>query len=104
MSARNEGYGYLLVFILTIPIANWMIGNFGTVCPKASPCLIPVGLGVMAPSGVLMIGLALVLRDLVQRRLGKVWASGAIVVGATLSALIAPPALVFCIGSGIPSF
>ena len=99
MSARNEGYAYLVAFILTIPAANWMIGNVGTVCPENSPCLIPVGFDVMAPSGVIMVGLALVLRDLVQRRLGKLWAFGAIVVGALLSALIAPQALVLASGA-----
>ena len=99
MSTRNEGYAYLVAFILTIPAANWMIGNVGTVCPENSPCLIPVGFDVMAPSGVIMVGLALVLRDLVQRRLGKLWALGAIVVGAVLSALIAPQALVLASGA-----
>ena len=99
MSARNEGYAYLVAFILTIPAANWMIGNVGTVCPENSPCLIPVGFGIMAPSGVIMVGLALVLRDLVQRRLGKLWALGAIVAGALLSALIAPQALVLASGA-----
>ena len=99
MSVRNEGYGYLVAFILTIPAANWMIGNVGTVCPENSPCLIPVGFDVMAPSGVIMVGLALVFRDLVQRRLGKLWALGAIVVGAVLSALIAPRALVLASGA-----
>jgi regulator of RNase E activity RraA len=48
----------------------------------------------MAPSGVLMAGIALVLRDLVQRRLGVAAASLAILAGAALSALLAPPALV----------
>ena len=48
----------------------------------------------MAPSGVLMVGLALVLRDMVQRRLGLGWASAAVLAGAALSALLAPPALV----------
>ena len=48
----------------------------------------------MAPSGVLAIGLALVLRDLVQRRLGLKWALVAIAAGAALSGLVAPPALV----------
>jgi hypothetical protein len=48
----------------------------------------------MAPSGVLMIGLALVLRDVVQRRLGVGWAAGAVLAGAALSAFVAPPALV----------
>ena len=99
MSVRNEGYAYLVAFILTIPAANWMIGNVGAVCPENSPCLIPVGFDVMAPSGVIMVGLALVLRDLVQRRLGKLWALGAIVVGALLSALIAPQALVLASGA-----
>tara|TARA_Y100000815_G_C13220742_1_gene454217 strand:+ start:295 stop:846 length:552 start_codon:yes stop_codon:yes gene_type:complete len=99
VSVRNEGYAYLVAFILTIPAANWMIGNVGAVCPENSPCLIPVGFDVMAPSGVIMVGLALVLRDLVQRRLGKLWALGAIVVGALLSALIAPQALVLASGA-----
>jgi len=99
VSTRNEGYAYLVAFILTIPAANWMIGNVGTVCPDNSPCLIPVGFGIMAPSGVIMVGLALVLRDLVQRRLGKLWALGAIVAGALLSALIAPRALVLASGA-----
>ena len=99
MSVRNEGYAYLVAFILTIPAANWMIGNVGAVCPENSPCLIPVGFDVMAPSGVIMVCLALVLRDLVQRRLGKLWALGAIVVGALLSALIAPRALVLASGA-----
>ena len=98
MSARNEGYAYLVAFILTIPAANWMIGNVGAVCPE-NICLIPVGFDVKAPSGVIMVGLALVLRDLVQRRLGKLWVLGAIVVGALLSALIAPQALVLASGA-----
>ena len=50
--------------------------------------------GLMAPSGVLMIGLALVLRDLVQRRLGVEFGLAAIVAGAAISALVAPQSLV----------
>lgn len=91
---KAEGFIYLLAFTLCIPMANWMLGNVGTVCPPDSPCLLPVGFGLMAPSGVLMAGLALVFRDLVQRRLGKSWAVAAIIVGALLSYLLAPPALV----------
>jgi uncharacterized PurR-regulated membrane protein YhhQ (DUF165 family) len=91
---QREGALFLLGFALCIPAANWLIGNAGTVCAPQGPCLIPVAPGVMAPSGVLMIGLALVLRDLVQRRLGIAWAFGAILLGTALSALLAPPALV----------
>ena len=58
----------------------------------------PVAPGLMAPSGVLMVGLALVLRDLVQRRLGLLWAVAAILAGTLLSALLAPAALVVASG------
>jgi uncharacterized PurR-regulated membrane protein YhhQ (DUF165 family) len=92
---RLEGFAYLAGFIACVPAANWLIGNLGTVCIPQGPCLIPVApFGITAPSGVLMIGLALVLRDLVQRRLGKGWALAAILAGAALSGLVAPPALV----------
>ena len=60
MTTRTEGFLFLLGFGLCIPAANWLIGNAGTVCVPNGPCLIPVAPGLMAPSGVLMIGLALV--------------------------------------------
>lgn len=96
--ARAEGAVFLIGFALCIPAANWLIGNVGTTCVPNGPCLIPVAPGIMAPSGVLMIGLALVLRDLVQRRLGVGWAAVAVVAGAALSALVAPAALVLASG------
>jgi uncharacterized PurR-regulated membrane protein YhhQ (DUF165 family) len=91
---RREGMAFLFAFGLCIPAANWLIGNVGTTCLPQGPCLVPVAPGLMAPSGVLTVGLAFVLRDLVQRRLGLHWAVGAILGGAALSALLAPPALV----------
>jgi uncharacterized PurR-regulated membrane protein YhhQ (DUF165 family) len=89
-----EGFACLIAFGACIPAANWMIGNLGTFCVPNGPCLIPVAPGITAPSGVLMVGLALVLRDLVQRRLGAKFALIAIGVGTVISAAIAPPALV----------
>jgi uncharacterized PurR-regulated membrane protein YhhQ (DUF165 family) len=85
---------FLALFCLTIPAANWMIGHAGTSCIPNGPCVIPVAPGIMAPSGVLMVGAALVLRDLVQRRLGVEFGIGAIIAGAAISAGIAPPSLV----------
>jgi uncharacterized PurR-regulated membrane protein YhhQ (DUF165 family) len=96
---KIEGWAYLLAFAACIPAANWLIGHWGTVCPPNSPCLIPVGPNLMAPSGVPMIGLALVLRDLVQRRLGARWAIAAILAGAALSAGVAPAPLVIASGT-----
>ena len=92
----RPGLGTLafILFILCIPAANWLIGNIGTVCVPNGPCLIPVAPGVMAPSGVLMIGLALVLRDIVQRLLGATWSLAAILAGTAVSFWLAPPALV----------
>lgn len=86
------------LYILTIPAANWLIGNVGTVCIPNGPCLIPVAPGIMAPSGVPMIGAALVLRDLVQRRFGAWVSVVCILAGAGLSTLIAPPALALASG------
>lgn len=92
---RREGFAFLAGFTLCIPAANWLIGNVGTLCAPQGPCLVPVAPNIMAPSGVLMIGLALVLRDLVQRRMGIRWVISAILFGAAISGFLAPPALVF---------
>jgi uncharacterized PurR-regulated membrane protein YhhQ (DUF165 family) len=89
-----EGYVFLAAYIACIPLANWMIGHVGTYCVPQGPCLVPVAPGLMAPSGVLLVGLALVLRDLVQRRLGITYALAAIAVGAVLSGVLAPLPLV----------
>jgi uncharacterized PurR-regulated membrane protein YhhQ (DUF165 family) len=90
----REGVVFLALFALTIPAANWLIGHAGTACAPQGPCVIPVAPGIMAPSGVTMVGVALVLRDLVQRRLGAGLSALAILCGAALSGFVAPPALI----------
>jgi uncharacterized PurR-regulated membrane protein YhhQ (DUF165 family) len=90
----REGILFLVLFALTIPAANWLIGHAGTTCVPHGPCLIPVAPGLMAPSGVTMVGIALVLRDLVQRRLGIAISALAVLVGSGLSAFYAPASLV----------
>ena len=103
-----EGLIFLALFTACIPAVNWIIQNVGTVCVPNGPCLIPVlpgalnvfdpGNVLMAPSSVLMVGLAFVFRDLVQRRLGFGFAAAAVIVGAGLSAFLAPPQLVIASG------
>jgi uncharacterized PurR-regulated membrane protein YhhQ (DUF165 family) len=83
----------LLAFLACIPLANWLILHVGTVCVPDGPCLVPVAPGLMAPSGVLTVGAALVLRDVVQRCLGLKFGLLAIAVGAALSVFVATPAL-----------
>lgn len=99
----GRGIAAFAGFTATIPAANWLIGHVGTVCVPQGPCLIPLGFGMMAPSGVLMIGLALVLRDAVHELLGARWAVAAIFTGASLSWVVAPAfalasALAFLLG------
>ena len=95
---RREGVIFLILFALTIPAANWLIGHVGTACIANGPCVVPVAPGLMAPSGVIMVGVALVLRDLVQRRLGAAMSALAVLCGTALSALLAPPSLVVASG------
>jgi queuosine precursor transporter len=98
-SRWTEGLLFFAGFVACVPAANWLIENVGVTCVPNGPCLIPVAPHVDAPSGVLMIGLALVLRDLVQRRLGLSWGVGAIVIGTALSATFAPASLVIASAS-----
>lgn len=80
----------LATFAACMPVANWLIGNVGTNCVPNGPCLIPVGFGLMAPSGVLMIGLALVLRDWLHELAGPRWSIYGIAIGAALSFATSP--------------
>ena len=105
---QREGFVYLTGFILSIWFANWLITHWGTVKYPDSPWLIPVWPGpwtpsgepIYAPSGVLAIGAAFTLRDLVQRRLGVRWTGLAILVAAGLSAFL-DPALALASGAAV---
>ncbi|MDE2385714.1 MAG: VUT family protein [Alphaproteobacteria bacterium] len=93
-TAKIQGLVFLALYVACVPLANWMVGHVGTFCVPDGPCMVPVWLGLAAPSGVIAIGFALVLRDLVQRRLGLSWSLGAIALGAVISWAISPAALV----------
>jgi len=99
LSATRLGWFDFAAFLACIPLANWMIGHVGTVCVPDGPCLVPVAPGLLAPSGVLTVGAALVLRDVVQRCLGLAAGLLAIALGTALSALVAPGALVLASGT-----
>ena len=87
-----------LAFLASIPLANWMIHNVGSVCIPNGPCLVPVAPGLMAPSGVLTVGAALILRDVVQRCLGLKAGLVAILLGTAAASLVAPGSLVLASG------
>ena len=98
-SRRLTGSIAFACYLGSIPLANWMIQHVGTVCQLHGPCLVPVAPGILAPSGVLTVGAALVLRDVVQRCLGLFWGLGAIAAGTALSFLVAPGTLVVASGA-----
>lgn len=81
-------------YVLTIPGANLMLVHVGWAMQDGGPRLLPVGFGLMAPSGVFMVGASLWLRDVVQDYYGTRWASVAIAAGIFLTAILAPPPLV----------
>ena len=62
-----SGWISLVLFVLLIPLSNWVIVNLGVVCPPGEPCLVPVLPGLWAPSTVLLAGFSLVLRDVVHQ-------------------------------------
>lgn len=96
---------WLVAYLACVPLANWMIGNVG-IATDGGPHVVPVGFGLVAPSGVLAIGASLFLRDLVHDRHGTKIAAAAILLGSAVSALIADPfiavasASAYAIGEG----
>ncbi len=99
VALRRLGFIAFILFLGSVPLANWLIGHVGTVCVPDGPCLVPVAPGLMAPSGVLTVGAALVLRDVVQRCLGTFWGLSAIFAGTVLSVLVAAPSVVLASGA-----
>lgn len=87
---RRIGWVALALYIGCVFGANYFIQHVGTQPFPGGPHTIPVGFGYRAPSGVLWVGLAFTMRDIVQLSLGRVAVVAAIVVGALLSYLVAP--------------
>jgi len=87
-------YVLLALYGLCIPFANWLMVNVGWNL-GGGPLVIPVGWGLMAPSGVMAIGAALYLRDEVQEQFGVRIATGAIALGMVLTWLTSAPELAF---------
>ncbi|MET9654580.1 VUT family protein [Streptomyces sp. NPDC006460] len=83
-SLAPAGIATLIAYIATIPAANLAVTHFGAV---------PVGFGYVAPAGVYLVGLALVLRDLAREAVGRGAVLAAIAIGTVLSYLLADPSL-----------
>jgi uncharacterized PurR-regulated membrane protein YhhQ (DUF165 family) len=87
----------LLAFAGLIYLANWMIANVGQ-CSPGGPCVLPVGFGLMAPSGVYAAALVLATRDALHETGGRRWVLAGVVLGALLSAALSGP---LAVASGV---
>lgn len=82
MNRRTSlGVATAALYVTTIWLANYLIQHYG---------FVSVGFGLMAPAGVYAAGLALGLRDVTQRLLGRTAVIGCILTGAALSYTISP--------------
>src|SRR5262245_57705443 len=81
---------FVVGYVGSIFMANWFIQNVGTQYTPNGPHVIPVGFGLEAPSGVIWVGVALVLRDLVQQFHGTRVAVVSMFIGAVASYFVAP--------------
>lgn len=80
----------LVVYGASIIAANWLIRNWGTAVLPDGTHLVPVGFGLMAPSGTYAAGITFIARDVVQRTAGRAWSLAVIIPGAAISALLSP--------------
>ncbi len=78
---RVLGLTALALYVGTIWLANYLVEHVG---------FVSVGFGLQAPAGVYCAGAALVLRNIVQRVMGRPVSVAAIFVGAGLSYWISP--------------
>ena len=83
---RASSTGALLLYLLTIPAANWAVSEW----PEAW-----VGPGLVAPAGVYFAGAALVLRDWAREAAGKTAVQAAMAAGVVLSFWFADPTVAF---------
>src|SRR5579859_2823355 len=88
MNVKRIGWTALAVYGVSIFLANWLIRNVGPIVIPGGNHLVPVGFGLVAPTGTYAAGVTFVCRDLVQRTIGKRWSLLIIIPGAALSALL----------------
>src|SRR4051795_4263903 len=73
-----------IALLSTVIAANWLVAEYG---------LVSAGFGLLVPAGTYAAGLALGLRDGLDRVAGLWWVLGAIAGGVVLSAVLASPGI-----------
>lgn len=77
-------------YLASVVAAAYAVTHIGTQYFPGAPHVVPVWPGIDAPSGVYVIGVTLVIRDLLQHRISKPVMFALIAVGAGLAALVSP--------------
>ena len=77
-------------YLGSILAAAWAVTHVGTQYDPHGPHVLPVWPSIEAPSGVYVVGVTPVLRDLLQHRVSKGAMFALIVVGTTLAAFVSP--------------
>lgn len=76
---QRAGVVAAVLFVATVWLANWLLSRYGVVS---------IGFGLYAPAGVFAVGIALTLRDIVHRTLGRVAVFVCIAAGCVLAYFI----------------
>lgn len=84
MNRRLLALALAFALLSTVVVANWLVARFG---------LVTAGFGLLVPAGTYAAGLALGLRDALDRVGGLRWVLCAIAAGILLSAVLASPTL-----------
>lgn len=88
-----------VVFVTAAASSNWTVENLGKDHGPLAPRTLPIGWGLEAPSGVVLIGVMIAVRDALHERVGLKGTLLVISVGSVVSALLAPAAI--AVASGI---
>ncbi|MEV6267581.1 VUT family protein [Kribbella sp. NPDC051936] len=87
-----------VLFLTSAAASNWAINNIGRNNGLDSPHTVPIGWGLQAPSGVVLIGLMFAVRDSLHERIGLRGTLLLIATASAVSAIVAPPTLVVASG------
>lgn len=82
-----------LLFLTSAAASNWAINNIGHDNGAGSPRTVPIGWGLQAPSGVVLIGLMFAVRDTLHERIGVKGTLLLIALASAVGAIVAPPTL-----------
>ena len=86
-------------FVGAAAASNWAIQHVGHYNGAHAPRTIPIGWGMEAASGVILVGVMISVRDALHEQVGIKGTLLAILIGSAISSSLAPPALAVASGA-----